>query len=255
MRMGSSIPSLYSAYFNFSRNVAVCGVGVGMTVDAMQQALPGVRLADGETGEPNERGFVGYQANPASLNATVRVSMKDGKVFAITLSRVHLEEALARRHHQDAERRAELDRRQELASRWKTIKETDQMLLSWAEHCSPWTDSSPQRFVRFARWLVATSDPDVWHVVATGWNWDYSHAPLLWIIRQESCDLATALEIFFLAEPSYYFRWVNDRSSVPDNNLEMFDFLAEIYDLRVDRTSDLQSPSMASSECSTSIER
>jgi hypothetical protein len=75
---------------------------------------------------------------------------------------------------------------------------------------------------------MATSDPDVWHIVATSWNWDYSHAPLLWIIRQESCDIATALGIFFLADPSYYFRWVNDRSSVPTSTLEMFDFLAEI---------------------------
>jgi Domain of unknown function (DUF4274) len=219
---------LYSAYFNFSRDVAVCGVRIGMNVDAMQRALPDVRLADGETGEPNERGFVGYRANPASLNATIQVSIKNGEVFAITLSRVDLDEALARRQRHEAERRAEMDRRRELANKWKSVKNTDEMLLSWAEHCSPWTHYSPQRFVRFARWLMATSDPDVWHIVATSWNWDYSHAPLLWIIRQENCDIATALEIFFLADPSYYLRWVNDRSSVPTNNLEQFDFLAEI---------------------------
>jgi len=103
------------------------------------------------------------------------------------------------------------------------------MLLDWAKHCSPWTDYSPQRFVAFARWLMATPDPDVWHIAATRWNWDYDRAVPLWIIRQKDCDIATALEVFFLAEPSYYFRWVNDRSSVPTGwELEAFDFLAEI---------------------------
>jgi Domain of unknown function (DUF4274) len=218
----------YTAGCNFPRDVPVCGVRIGMTVDAMQEALPELRLADGETGEPNERGFVGYQANPASLNATIQVSIKNGEVFSITLSRVDLREAQARRQRQEAERRAEKDRKRELANKWKSIKDTDEMLLSWAEHCSPWTHYTPERFVKFARWLMATSDPDVWHMVATSWNWDYSHAPLLWIIRQENCDIATALEVFFLAEPYHYFRWVNDRSSVPAGNLEMFDFLAEI---------------------------
>ncbi|HEX4410907.1 MAG TPA: DUF4274 domain-containing protein [Xanthobacteraceae bacterium] len=218
----------YSANFNFSRDVAVCGVHIGMNVDAMRKALPDMRLADGETGKPNEGGFVGYRANPAALNATIQVSIKNGEVFAINLRRLDLDETLARRQQQEAGRRAETDRRQELANKWQSVENTDEMLLTWAEHCSPWTDDSPQKFVRFARWLAATSDPDIWHIAAKNWNWDYSHAPLLWIIRQKNCDIATALEIFFLADPSYYFRWVNDRSSVPTNNLEMFDFLAEL---------------------------
>ena len=65
--------------------------------------------------------------------------------------------------------------------------------------------------------------------MATNWNWDYGRAPLLWIIRQKNCDIATALEVFFLADPSYYFRYGDHRSSVPaDWHLEIFDFLAEI---------------------------
>jgi hypothetical protein len=60
-------------------------------------------------------------------------------------------------------------------------------------------------------------------------NWDYGLAPLLWIIRQENCDIATALETFFLASPDYYFRSCNDRSSVPAGwQREGFDFLVEI---------------------------
>ena len=218
----------YSARFNFPRDVAVCGVQIGMTVDALRTALPEVRLADGETGKPDERGFIRYRAKSAALNARIDVVIKDGEVSAFGLYRADLDEARERRQRQEAERRAETNRKRELANKWKSVANPDVMLLSWAEHCSPWTDYPPQKFVRFARWLMGTSDPDIWHIVATGWNWDYSHAPLLWIIRQETCDIATALEIFFLADPTYYFRWAKDRSAVPTDNLEMFDFLAEL---------------------------
>jgi len=218
----------YSAMFNFARDVAVCGVQIGMTVDVLRKALPELCLADGETGIPNERGFVRYRAKPAALNARIDVSIKDGQVYSFGLYRADLDESRERRQRQEAERRAEANRKRELANKWKSIENPNEMLLSWAEHCSPWTHSPPQKFVGFARWLMATSDPDVWHVVATSWNWDYSHPPLLWIIRQETCDIATALEIFFLADPAYYFRWAKDRSAIPPQNLEVFDFLAEL---------------------------
>ncbi|MCP3442902.1 DUF4274 domain-containing protein [Bradyrhizobium sp. CCGUVB14] len=218
----------YSAMFNFPRDVVVCGVHIGMTVDAMRRALPDVQLADGETGKPNEHGFIRYRAKPAALNATIKVSIKDGEVYLLGLYRADMDEVLARRQRQKVERSAETNRKRDLANKWKSVENTDEMLLSWAEHCSPWTNYPPQKFVRFARWLMATSDPDVWHIVAMSWNWDYSHAPLLWIIQQETCDIATALEIFFLADPTYYFRWAKDRSAVPTRNLEMFDFLAEL---------------------------
>jgi hypothetical protein len=220
---------LYTASFNFPRDVAVCGVCIGMTVDAMREALPEVRLADGETGEPNEHGVVQYRAQPTSLNATLGIGVKNGEVAGISLRRLDMDEVLARRERQEAERKAARDRELDRASRWKSIADPDKMLLDWAKHCSPWTDYSPQRFVAFARWLMATPDPDVWHIAATRWNWDYDHAVPLWIIRQKNCDIATALEVFFLAEPSYYFRWVNDRSSIPaGREQEGFDFLAEI---------------------------
>ncbi|MDN5004278.1 DUF4274 domain-containing protein [Bradyrhizobium sp. GCM10027634] len=217
---------LYSAMF--PRDVAVCGVQIGMTVDALRKALPDLRLADGQTGKPDEHGFIRYQVKPAALNVRIDISIKNGEVYSFSLYRVDLDEAWARRQRQEAERRAGTDRKRELANIWKSVENADEMLLSWAEHCSPWTDDPPQKFVRFARWLMTTSDPDVWHIVATSWNWDYSHAPLLWIIRQEKCDIATTLKIFFLADPIYYFRWAKDRSSVPPRNLEMFDFLAEL---------------------------
>jgi hypothetical protein len=214
---------------HFLRDVPVCGVSIGMTADAMRNAVPELRLADGETGEPNARGAVYYVAEPALLNATLHVGVQHGEVAGITLRRVDIDEVLARRERQEAERRAERDREQERADRWKSISGPDEMLLDWAENNSDWGADPISPKVQFARWLIATPDPDAWHIVATTWNWDYGRAPLLWIIRRNNCDIATALEVFFLAEPSYYFRYGNDRSSVPaDWHLEDFDFLAEI---------------------------
>lgn len=213
----------------FGRDVAVCGVRIGMTVDAVRNVLPDLRLADGQTGEPDERGIIRYQARPASVNATIHLTVKDGEVGGITLYRVDMDEVRAQRERKKAEDAAARDRQRELANQWKSIADPNEMLLRWAEHCSPWNDYTPDRFVAFARWLMATRDPDIWHLVATSWNWDYDHAVPLWIIKQEKCDIATALEVFFLASPSYYFRWGNDRSSVPDGwEREGFDFLAEI---------------------------
>jgi len=212
----------------FGRDVAVCEVRIGMTVDAVRNALPDLRLMDGQTGEADERGVVRYQARLASENATIQLGVKDGEVGGISLYRVDMEEARARRERKHAEHAAEQDRQRQRADLWKSISDPDGMLLNWAEHCSPWGETE-QRHVDFARWLIA-SDPDIWHLVATSWNWDYGHAPLVWIIRQERCDIATALEIFFLGSPEYYYRWVDDRSSVPSDNLEMFDFLVDIRD-------------------------
>jgi hypothetical protein len=218
----------YTALVKFPRDVPVCGVRIGMTVDDMHLALPELRLADGATGEPNAQGFVVYHAQPAALNAAIAVSIKDGDVFAIALSRIDMDEVLARRKRRTADREIERERGQARADRWKTIQDPNEMLLAWAKHCSPWTDYSPQRFVAFARWLIATPDPDVWHIVATHWNWDYGRAPLLWIVRQKNCDIATALEVFLLAEPSHYFRYGAAHSSVSVDDLEVLDFLADI---------------------------
>lgn len=133
---------LYTASFNFPRDVAVCGVCIGMTVDAMREALPEVRLADGETGEPNEHGVVQYRAQPTSLNATLGIGVKNGEVAGISLRRLDMDEVLARRERQEAERKAARDRELDRASRWKSIADPDKMLLDWAKHCSPWTDYS-----------------------------------------------------------------------------------------------------------------
>src|SRR5262245_28716570 len=59
----------FTAYFDSPRDVAVCGLRIGMSVDAMRAALPELSLRDGATGEPDERGFISYQAYPGVLKA------------------------------------------------------------------------------------------------------------------------------------------------------------------------------------------
>jgi Domain of unknown function (DUF4274) len=51
-------------------------------------------------------------------------------------------------------------------------------------------------------WLKDAS-PEDWHRVALDFNWDNPIDPLFWIVRQPECDRATALTIFWLAQPSY----------------------------------------------------
>lgn len=59
--------------------------------------------------------------------------------------------------------------------------------------------------VRFYRWLTTDAGPDDWHRFALGANWGM-HDPLVfeWIGAQPECDKATALTLFWLAQPDFY---------------------------------------------------
>ncbi len=56
-------------------------------------------------------------------------------------------------------------------------------------------------------WLASTS-PDDWHRVALDFNWSEPLYVLDWIVRQDDCDLATALTVFWLGEPE---AWMNEK--------------------------------------------
>jgi hypothetical protein len=56
----------------------------------------------------------------------------------------------------------------------------------------------------FARWLVLESEPDDWHLVADGWDWEKGEDPLWWIVTRPHCDRATALMIFWGSRPYQY---------------------------------------------------
>jgi hypothetical protein len=116
--------------------------------------------------------------------------------------------------------RAELKRKQwEESNAWKLITDDDDAKLDkWAVHCKPWNDYSPEEFVKFAAWLKS-ADPDERHMAAMYCNWDYGIAPLLWIVRQPDCDIATAAYIFFGCEPSYYLGPDGDAHRVRDASM------------------------------------
>jgi Domain of unknown function (DUF4274) len=56
----------------------------------------------------------------------------------------------------------------------------------------------------FARWLVMEAEPDDWHLVAAGWDWDEGEDPLWWIVTRPRCDKATALMVFWGTKPHHY---------------------------------------------------
>ena len=58
------------------------------------------------------------------------------------------------------------------------------------------------------------ASPTERHFAAKSWNWDYGEAPIIWISRQSDTDIATAITIFFLCEPSYYQKFAGDLEAV-----------------------------------------
>lgn len=160
----------YSAKFNFSADVPVFGLRVGMDLPGMLAARPGTRLAEGETGEPNERGFVVYKAAAPSPETDLTIAFRDDKIYTIHLTRPDMSTVIARRKQEDDERRAGMERAYRLSEQWKSVKDPDEMVLSWARHCAVGQGANPNRFNDFARWLITTRDPEVWHMVAMNWN-------------------------------------------------------------------------------------
>ena len=51
-------------------------------------------------------------------------------------------------------------------------------------------------------WLDQAT-PEQWHSFVLGFNWGDELDPLIWIARQDQCDMATALTIFWRSEPGW----------------------------------------------------
>jgi hypothetical protein len=56
--------------------------------------------------------------------------------------------------------------------------------------------SLPEEWGLFVEWLE-TRGPDEWHGFVSEWNWDYGSRIVMSVLRQESCDRATAILAFF----------------------------------------------------------
>jgi hypothetical protein len=73
--------------------------------------------------------------------------------------------------------------------------------LAWASTVPADGDYEAQTVSR-TEWLAQAS-PEDWHRFALGFNWDDPIFPLVWIVCQEQCDMATALHIFWHSEPGW----------------------------------------------------
>jgi hypothetical protein len=72
---------------------------------------------------------------------------------------------------------------------------------------------------------MSTQPRSVWHEVATGYNWDLEpERDLGWIVRQPDCDLASALTVFLLGEPTD-FMLRETFSDLPDYRLATYEML------------------------------
>jgi hypothetical protein len=70
--------------------------------------------------------------------------------------------------------------------------------------------------------------PDGWHRIALYGNWDFIEPEVWrWIVTQPDCDRATALAVFWKAQPDYYVAFA-DRGSVPSVNRDGFDLITLI---------------------------
>ena len=72
--------------------------------------------------------------------------------------------------------------------------------------------SYEQRIGLLIEWL-GTRDPDDWHRVARSYNWDDDLAPLLWILRQDNCERATAQYIFWISQPYDMIDMIDDEKT------------------------------------------
>jgi hypothetical protein len=72
--------------------------------------------------------------------------------------------------------------------------------------------------------------PDGWHRIALYGNWDFIEPEVWrWIVTRPDCDRATALAIFWKAQPEYYLQY-SGAQAVPASERDAYSLLALIRD-------------------------
>ena len=70
----------------------------------------------------------------------------------------------------------------------------------------------------FSEWLCDRSTRDDHHVIAYYGNWDFFEPEVFqWIVSRPDCEAATALLIFWKAQPEYYLLIGRDRDAMNDS--------------------------------------
>lgn len=73
-----------------------------------------------------------------------------------------------------------------------------------------------------------TTNPEELHYFAETWNWDGGFEALQMLLNNPSCDRGTALMIYWLAQPVFYYQQYADLSQVPPDHEDEYDFIDEI---------------------------
>lgn len=83
-------------------------------------------------------------------------------------------------------------------------------------------------WIDLKEWLE-NAEPSQWHSLAQDWEWENGIKGLQWIISNPKCDKATALLIYWAADPNFYYQFNGIENLQPsNNNRQIFDFLLDI---------------------------
>ena len=71
-------------------------------------------------------------------------------------------------------------------------------------------------------WLAETT-PEIWHYVASQWDWDWGVEPLAWIAQQQECDAGTAAMLFWKSGEAEDYLPFGDAEPTEDEDLMVAD--------------------------------
>jgi hypothetical protein len=94
------------------------------------------------------------------------------------------------------------------------MKKMDAMFAYWAD--PDYVVIPAGQTERIIDWL-AQQDPDTWHKVAQGWNFDNGDDVLTWILDQDRCDRGTAAHVFLVEGVGHWLWDVLGGHAAPDD--------------------------------------
>ncbi len=82
-------------------------------------------------------------------------------------------------------------------------------------------------------WLSETP-PEIWHYVASKWDWEWGAEPLMWMVQQPDCDGGTAAMLFWKSGEAEDYLPFGDAEPTEDEDILVAD-MAELIAVRFER--------------------
>jgi Domain of unknown function (DUF4274) len=193
----------------FPSTISIDGMHIGMNLDDLLAARPGFSIVLPRT-FPFK--ITNYATRTDIGDNVIAGVLQNGLVRSLEISRPG-------RAYPDGSERQATPINISLCS----YDDPSEMLFDWAYGDSLTDDYDI--FPAFAKWLVEESTPDDWHRFVPKWNWDFGIEPLLWIVQQKDCDVATALTAFYWTRPG---QLLGERTEVQQYALHSFDLVNEV---------------------------